>query len=140
MIKKVIISLAILVLNELYSQNISLGMKNSFLPVLKSQLSARASGEKSETDYPTYKFTLKDLEATESIIAKELDDNVYRKPNQEDFSNKINQIFNRVIDPKSESKYLHVNFEDKCSKDLKLYKNLNSIDANPYSTYILAPD
>ncbi|MFS4471306.1 hypothetical protein [Chryseobacterium sp. T20] len=136
MIKKVIISLAILVLNELYSQNISLGMKNSFLPVLKSQLLAGASGEKSETDYPTYKFTLKDLEATESIIAKQLDDNGYKKPGTEEFINKINTIFKRVIDPKSESKYLHVNFEDKCSKDLKLYKNSNSIDVNPYSTYV----
>lgn len=136
MIKKVIISLLILILNELYSQNISLGMKNSFLPVLKSQLSAGASGEKSETDYPTYKFTLKDLEATESIIAQELDDNGYKKPDTEEFINKINMIFKRVIDPKSESNYLHVNFENKCSKDLKLYKNSNSIDVNQYSTYV----
>ncbi|WP_139348566.1 hypothetical protein [Chryseobacterium sp. JV274] len=136
MIKKVIIFLAILTLNELYSQNTSLNMKNSFLSVLKSQLSAGASGEKNETDYPTYEFTLRDLEATESIIAKELDDSGYKKPGTEESIIKINTIFKRIIDPKSESKYLHVNFEDKCSKDLKLYKNSNSIDVNPYTTYI----
>lgn len=135
MIKKIIISLTILILNELYSQNTSLNIKNSFLPVLKSQLSAGAIG-KNETDYPNYKFTLKDLEAIESIIAKELEDNGYKKPGAEEFIKKINTIFKKVIDPKSESKYLHINFEDKCSKDLKLYKNSNSIDVNPYSTYI----
>lgn len=136
MIKKVIISLAILISSEFYSQNTLLGIKNAFLPVLKSQLSAGVSGEKSETDYPTYQFTLKDLEATESIISKELEDNGYKKPGKEDFANTVNKVFNRIIDPRSESKYLHINFEDKCSKDFKLFKNSNSIDVDPYSTYI----
>ncbi|WP_145953286.1 hypothetical protein [Chryseobacterium indologenes] len=136
MIKKVIISLAILISSEFYSQNMLLGIKNAFLTVLKSQLSAGVSGEKSETDYPTYQFTLKDLEATESIISKELEDNGYKKPGKEDFDNTVNKVFNRIIDPRSESKYLHINFEDKCSKDFKLFKNSNSIDVNPYSTYI----
>ncbi|MEJ5049935.1 hypothetical protein WH221_08840 [Chryseobacterium culicis] len=136
MIKKVIISLAILISSEFYSQNTLLGIKNTFLSVLKSQLSAGVSGEKSETDYPTYQFTLKDLEATESIISKELEDNGYKKPGKEDFANTVNKVFNRIIDPRSESKYLHINFEDKCSKDFKLFKNSNSIDVNPYSTYV----
>ncbi|MGE8511309.1 MAG: hypothetical protein ACN6N7_01320 [Chryseobacterium culicis] len=136
MIKNVIISLAILISSEFYSQNTLLGIKNAFLPVLKSQLSAGVSGEKSETDYPTYQFTLKDLEATESIISKELEDNGYKKPGKEDFANTVNKVFNRIIDPRSESKYLHINFEDKCSKDFNLFKNSNSIDVNPYSTYV----
>ncbi|WP_145953285.1 hypothetical protein [Chryseobacterium indologenes] len=136
MIKKIIISLAILISSEFYSQNMLLGIKNAFLPVLKSQLSAGVSGEKSETDYPTYQFTLKDLEATESIISKELEDNGYKKPDKEDFANMVNKVFNRIIDPRSESKYLHINFEDKCSKDFNLFKNSNSIDVNPYSTYV----
>ncbi|MDR4952628.1 hypothetical protein REB14_10620 [Chryseobacterium sp. ES2] len=136
MIKKIIISLAILISSEFYSQNMLLGIKNAFLTVLKSQLSAGVSGEKSETDYPTYQFTLKDLEATESIISKELEDNGYKKPGKEDFANMVNKVFNRIIDPRSESKYLHINFEDKCSKDFNLFKNSNSIDVNPYSTYV----
>lgn len=136
MIKKIITSLAILILNELYSQNTLLNIKNSFLSVLKSQLSAGASGGKNETDYQIYKFTLKDLEATESIISKELEDSGYKKSGTEEFIKKINTIFKRVIDPKSESKYLHINFGDKCSKDFKFFKNSNSVDINPYSTYI----
>jgi len=136
MIKNVIISLAILISSEFYSQNTSLDIKNTFLPVLKTQLSAGVNGEKSETDYPTYQFTLKDLEATESIISKELEDNGYKKPGKEDFANTVNKVFNRIIDPRSESKYLHINFEDKCSKDFNLFKNSNSIDVNPYSTYV----
>ncbi|PJJ67636.1 hypothetical protein [Chryseobacterium geocarposphaerae] len=135
MIKKITIFLAVLLLNKFQSQSPE-NSENSFMVILKSQLIAGVSGEKNETDYPTYKFTLKDLEATESIIAKELDDNGYKKPSTEEFINKINMIFKRIIAPKSESKYLQVNFEDKCSKDLKLYKNSNSIDVNPYSTYI----
>ena len=127
--------MAVLLLNKFQSQSPE-NSETSFMVILKSQLIAGVSGEKNETDYPTYKFTLKDLEATESIIAKELDDNGYKKPSTEEFINKINMIFKRVIAPKSDSKYLHINFEDKCSKDLKLYKNSNSIDINPYSTYI----
>ncbi|KIC63586.1 hypothetical protein [Chryseobacterium taiwanense] len=136
MIKKIIISLTILILNDLYSQNVTFNIESLFLSVLKSQLSSGVSGEKNETDYPTYKFTLKDLEATESIISKELEDNGYKKPAQEEFINKINTVFKRIIDPKSETKYLHINFDNKCLKDLKLFKNSNSIDADPYSIYI----
>lgn len=143
--KNILLIGIVLMMNKCNSQKPTSKMSNthyikqdsdSYIPLLKSQLSAGASGEKNETDYPTYKFTLKDLEATESIIAKELDDNGYKKPSAEEFTTKINMIFKRVIDPKSESKYLYINFEDKCSKDLKLYKNSNSIDVNPYSTYI----
>ncbi len=136
MIKKIIISVALLILNDLYSQNVAFNIEGPFLFVLKSQLLAGASGEKNETDYPTYKFTLKDLEATESIVSKELEDNGYKKPAQEEFINKINTVFKRIIDPKSETKYLHINFDNKCSKDFKLFKNSNSIDVDPYSTYI----
>ncbi len=136
MIKRILFFLAVLLLNNFHSQNTAVNPDISFLSVLKSQLAAGVSGEKSETDYPTYKFALKDLQATESVIAKELDDNGYKKPSAEEFINKINMIFKRIIDPKSESKYLYVNFEDKCSRDFKLYKNSNSLDINPYSTYI----
>ena len=136
MIKRILFFLAVLQLNDFHSQNTAENSKRSFSSILKSQLAAGVSGGKNETDYPTYKFTLKDLEATESIIAKELEDNGYKKPDAEEFIKKINTIFKRVIDPKSESKYLHINFEDKCSKNLKLYKNSNSIDVNLYSTYI----
>ena len=136
MIKRILFFLVVLQVNDFHSQNTAENSESSFLSILKAQLKAGASGEKSETDYPTYQFTLKDLEATESIISKELEDNGYKKPNKEDFSSIINKVFNRIIDPRSESKYLHINFEDKCSKDFKLFKNLNSIDVNPYSTYV----
>jgi len=127
--------LAVLPLNKFQSQNTA-NSESSFMSILKSQLAAGVSGEKNETDYPTYKFTLKDLEAIESIISKELKDNGYKKPSIEEFINRVNTVFKRIIDPKSESRYLHINFEDKCSKGFKLFKNSNSIDVNPYSTYV----
>ncbi|PJJ67635.1 hypothetical protein [Chryseobacterium geocarposphaerae] len=135
MIKRIAIFLAVLLLNKFQSQSPE-NSESSFMVILKSQLIAGASGEKNETDYPTYKFTLKDLEATESIISKELKDNGYKKPSTEEFIIRINTVFKRIIDPKSESRYLHINFEDKCSKGFKLFKNSNSIDVNPYSTYV----
>ena len=127
--------MAVLPLNKFQSQNTA-NSESSFMSILKSQLAAGVSGEKNETDYPTYKFTLKDLEAIESIISKELKDNGYKKPSIEEFINRVNTVFKRIIDPKSESRYLHINFEDKCSKGFKLFKNSNSIDVNPYSTYV----
>ncbi|REC74028.1 hypothetical protein DRF60_18295 [Chryseobacterium elymi] len=118
------------------TQTMDYTQQDSYIPVLKSQLSAGASGEKNETDYPTYQFTLKDIEATESIILQELKDNGFKKPSAEEFNNKIKEVFHRIIDPKSETKYLQIKFEDKCSKNFKLFKNSNSIDANPHSTYV----
>ncbi|WP_426278889.1 hypothetical protein ACN9MN_06580 [Chryseobacterium sp. S-02] len=135
MIKRIAIFLAVLPLNKFQSQNTA-NSESSFMSILKSQLAAGVNGEKNETDYPTYKFTLKDLEAIESIISKELKDNGYKKPSTGEFINRINTVFKRIIDPKSESRYLHINFEDKCSKGFKLFKNSNSIDVNPYSTYV----
>jgi len=135
MIKRIAIFLAVLPLNKFQSQNTA-NSESSFMSIFKSQLAAGVSGEKNETDYPTYKFTLKDLEAIESIISKELKDNGYKKPNTGEFINRINMVFKRIIDLKSESRYLHINFEDKCSKGFKLFKNSNSIDVNPYSTYV----
>lgn len=118
------------------TQTMDYTQQDSYIPVLKSQLSAGASGEKNETDYPTYQFTIKDIEATEPILLQELKDNGYQKPSKEEFNNKINEVFHRIIDPKSETKYLQINFEDKCSKNFKLFKNSNSVDANPYSIYV----
>lgn len=118
------------------TQTMDYTQQDSYIPILKSQLSAGASGEKNETDYPTYQFTLKDIEATESIILQELKDNGFKKPSAEEFNTKIKEVFHRIIDPKSETKYLQINFEDKCSKNFKLFKNSNSIDVNPYSTYV----
>ncbi|WP_133147501.1 hypothetical protein [Chryseobacterium aquaticum] len=110
--------------------------QDSYISILKSQLIAGVSGEKNETDYTTYQFIVKDIEATETIILEELKNNGYKIPSSEKFNNKIDEIFKRIIDPKSESKYLQINFEDKCSKNFSLFKNLNSIDVNPYSTYV----
>ncbi|WP_139785299.1 hypothetical protein [Chryseobacterium phocaeense] len=118
------------------TQTMDYTQQDSYIPVLKSQLSAGVSGEKNETDYPTYQFKIKDIEATESIILQELKDNGFKKPSVEEFNSKIKEVFHRIIDPKSETKYLQINFEDKCSKNFNLFKNSNSIDANPYSTYV----
>ncbi|ATA78558.1 hypothetical protein CGC59_02195 [Capnocytophaga sputigena] len=44
-----------------------------FLSALKNQLKTGAMGEKYETDYPIYEYSLSDLEAIQEIIDKELE-------------------------------------------------------------------
>jgi len=104
----------------------------SFLTTLKNQLKTGAMGEKYETDYPIYKYSVKDLEAIEEIIAEELENYKYTKPAEEDFSNRINEIFGRIIDYKSGKMFLLINFSDKCYKQFMFIRN----DDSPYSTYI----
>ncbi|WP_443939972.1 hypothetical protein [Pedobacter sp. MW01-1-1] len=110
--------------------------QESYFHILKSQLSTGVSGEKYETDYPVYTFSIADMAATESIIANELANHGYIKPSEDEFGNRIKNIFHRVINQQSNRKYLMICFDIKCSVGFNLFKNSNAIDADPYSIYI----
>ena len=104
-----------------------------FLSALKNQLKTGAMGEKYETDYPIYEYSLSDLEAIQEIIDKELEKKGYIKPTEEEFASKINNIFGRIINYTSDKDFLLINFSDKCSKELMFLRNE---DSGLYSTYI----
>ncbi|WP_291887261.1 hypothetical protein [Chryseobacterium sp.] len=70
-----------------------------------------------------YKYSEKDIEVTIPILNQLLLDNGYKAVSNEEFSAKIKQIFNRIIDQKSTSKFLYVNFIDKCDKTLNYVPN-----------------
>ncbi|MFZ4929801.1 hypothetical protein [Chryseobacterium sp. Mn2064] len=70
-----------------------------------------------------YQYSEKDLEVTAPILNQLLLDNGYKIINNEEFSNKIQQIFNRIIDKNSTSKFLYINFIDKCDKALNYIPN-----------------
>ncbi len=70
-----------------------------------------------------YKYSEKDIEVTIPILNQLLLDNGYKTVSNEEFSAKIKQIFNRIIDQKSTSKFLYVNFIDKCDKTLNYVPN-----------------
>ena len=70
-----------------------------------------------------YQYSEKDIEVTVPILNQLLLDNGYKPVSNEEFSAKIKQIFNRIIDQKSTSKFLYVNFIDKCDKTLNYVPN-----------------
>lgn len=70
-----------------------------------------------------YKYSEKDIEVTIPILNQLLLDNGYKTVSNEEFSAKIKQIFNRIIDQKLTSKFLYVNFIDKCDKTLNYVPN-----------------
>ena len=83
-----------------------------FEEILKNQLLAGNSGEYS------YDYSTNDLDITLPILKNQLSTNNYKFPTKEDFVNKIYLIFQRKIDINSDSKYLYLNYLDKCNKDL----------------------
>ncbi|WP_395974584.1 hypothetical protein [Chryseobacterium cucumeris] len=70
-----------------------------------------------------YQYSDKDLEVTTPILNQLLLDNGYKAIRNEEFSNKIKQIFNRIIDKNSTSKFLYINLIDKCDKELNFFPN-----------------
>ncbi|MEF9479467.1 hypothetical protein OWR28_18555 [Chryseobacterium sp. 1B4] len=70
-----------------------------------------------------YLYSEKDLEVTTPILNQLLLDNGYKSLSNEEFNNKIKQIFNRIIDKNSSNKFLYVNFIDKCDKELHFFPN-----------------
>ena len=86
--------------------------KNMFEEILKNQLLAGNSGEYS------YDYSTNDLDITLPILKNQLSTNNYKFPTKEDFVNKIYLIFQRKFDIISDSKFLYLNYLDKCNKDL----------------------
>ncbi|MFS4471305.1 hypothetical protein [Chryseobacterium sp. T20] len=70
-----------------------------------------------------YQYSDKDLEVATPILNQLLLDNGYKAISNEEFSNKIKQIFNRIIDKNSTSKFLYINLVDKCDKELNFFPN-----------------
>lgn len=70
-----------------------------------------------------YQYSDKDLEVATPILNQLLLDNGYKAISNEEFSNKIKQIFNRIIDKNSTSKFLYINLIDKCDKELNFFPN-----------------
>ncbi|MGE8514025.1 MAG: hypothetical protein ACN6N7_15105, partial [Chryseobacterium culicis] len=70
-----------------------------------------------------YQYSDKDLEVTTPILNQLLLDNGYKAISNEEFNNKIKQIFNRIIDKNSTNKFLYINIIDKCDKELNFFPN-----------------
>ena len=76
---------------------------------------------------PKVQFEAEELKATAQIAYKVLKSNGFTELSNENFNQKIKDIFGRIINPNSENKYLYINHFDKCNREIIMYKN-NGID------------
>lgn len=87
---------------------------NKIQEILKKQLESGASA-----DYGSFDdYTEEDLTALIHIENDILKNSGYIFPSQNQFSDKINSIFNRVIDPTSTSSFLKVDLSIPCDKKI----------------------
>ncbi len=104
----------------LYSQKIT--RKSQITKDVNTILKKQLEYGKPSFDNP-YQYSEKDLEVTVPIVNQLLLDNGYKAIGNEQFNAKIKHLFNRIIDQKSASKFLYVNFIDKCDKVLNYVPN-----------------
>lgn len=89
-------------------------VNSTFNTVLEKQIMAGAASEYGSFDH----YDKKDLDALVEIEATYLQKNGFKNISNEDFIKKIEEIFNRKIDPASTTAYLKISPNDKCDKDL----------------------
>jgi len=104
--------------------------------VLQKQLKQGANHYINEAgvEIPKDKFETKELEATVKIADNILSSNGFKKLSNQEFADKLKEIFNRTIDLNSDKPYLYINFFNKCDKNMSYYP-YNGIDYN--GTYII---
>jgi hypothetical protein len=119
--------------NEVSNKTIS--YEDNVKSVLIKQIKAGYGAEKNETDYPNYNFTETDLDGANQILKEYLIKNVYKVPNNIQFNEIVNKLFQRTLDYNSEKKNIYINFTNPCDRDIKFLKN-NSEEMQDYSFYI----
>ena len=102
--------------------------------VIKEVLAQQLKNGISPSDHKTYTYTDKDLTCLVPELKKILESNGYRTISKEKFFSKVKEIFGRMIDPNSDTKYLYVNFNDKCNRDI-IYNPNDFSDVN--GTFII---
>ena len=106
--------------------------------ILRQQLEKGISGEVLNSfDIETYTYSKEDMEAVIPVAEKIILSQGYIPPSNKVFSEKVQMIFKRKIDFNLSSKYLYLNFNEKCDKEIKYYRNDKSVDVTPYSYYII---
>ncbi|WP_236455371.1 MULTISPECIES: hypothetical protein [Flavobacterium] len=121
-----------------FDNNNFINTDSMFNLILKKQLEKGISGLLNNSfDIETYVFKKEDLEVTLPTIKNILLSNGYKTLSNEKFNLKVKKFFNRVISPDSNKNFLFSNDYDVCSKDIKFYRNDNSIDIKPFGFYII---
>ncbi|MEQ3500462.1 hypothetical protein ABMY20_11950 [Tenacibaculum sp. SSH1-16] len=107
--------------------------KTNLEEILEKQLNIGYSQLYDESyDISDYKYSQKDLEVIIPFLKRNIN-----PVSTKVFKERIQKIFGRTILPKSEKKYLTVNFSDPCDRNISFYRNDNAIDIKPFSIQII---
>lgn len=107
--------------------------ETNFEEILEKQLNIGYSQLYDESyDISDYEYSRKDLEVIIPFLKSNLN-----PVSTNIFKEKIQKIFGRTILPKSEKKYLTINFSNPCDRNISFYRNDNSIDIKPFSIQII---
>jgi hypothetical protein len=104
---------------------------------MKTILANQLKKGKAPNDHRNYDYTQNDLDAIAPILKDILKSNGFKTISNEEFNKKIKIIFNRIIDDKSNTKFLYANFQDKCDRSIKYFPN---DFAEVYGTFIIKGD
>ncbi|MDI9310499.1 MAG: hypothetical protein QM535_09800 [Limnohabitans sp.] len=99
--------------------------------ILENILIEQLKRGKRPTEYNNYNSGKKELEAIIPILKNELTINGFKFQTKEIFNKKVKSIFNRIILPTSETKYLYVNLIEKCQRD-NIYSPNDKADVNGF--------
>lgn len=117
---------------KIASNNITMEVPKCLYPQLKAGYSA----EKSETDYPNYEYKISDLDCSIPLLERELQKKSFKFLSPEDFSTKVYEIFHRKIDYGKTTKYLYVDGNNACNKEIIYNKNSDN-EMVPQSYYLV---
>ncbi|TZF99562.1 hypothetical protein FW781_06445 (plasmid) [Chryseobacterium panacisoli] len=97
--------------------------------VLKKQLQEGAgkSIDEAGAELTKIPFEIEELEVSAETAKKILLSNGFKELSDNEFGNKIKNIFGRIVDPNSGNPFLYVNYFDKCDRSFVAYSN-NSVD------------
>jgi len=85
-------------------------------------------------EMPKNSFAIEEMDANVQAVTNILDSSGFKVLSNKDFSERIKNIFHRIIDTNSQSKYLYVNYMNTCKRDFISIPN-NGIEYS--GTYIV---
>lgn len=134
--KKIMILAVLLIIVQGCSQNKKEKPNPEIEKTLERQIKNGANKYSVDADIevPRPEFSNEDLDATIFLAKDILASSGYKSPENEDFKNKIQLVFGRVIDYKLANNLLYVNYIDKCNHEFNKNPN-NVVDNN--GTYIV---
>lgn len=110
-------------------ENVNKMNDNNVETVLTKQLKQGSTYniDEASAGLPKIQFEMNELEATAQLAENILASNGFKKLSNTEFDEKVKNIFGRILDNNSQKVFLYMNYFDRCSKGMVMYKN-NGLD------------